>query len=68
MYYLNPSEGAGCETRSIFKPSLKGLNLEVSFIRPIAMPKLENPVCLLFTQSWRENSWMHTFPKRISAM
>ena len=31
MYLSNPSTQAGCDTMSIFKKSLTGLNLEFSF-------------------------------------
>ena len=36
--------------------------------RLVASPWLKNQSVLLFTHSWRENNWIHTFPKGISAM
>ena len=36
--------------------------------RLVASPRLKNQSALLFTHSWRENNWIHTFPKGISAM
>ena len=48
-YLLNPSARAGCDTRSIFKRSLTGLNSEFSlnseFPRLVASPRLKNSVC-----------------------
>ena len=43
---------------------------EFSFPSPrlVASPKLKSQSALLFTHSWRENNWIHTFPKGISAM
>ena len=32
------------------------------------MCKKRTQSALLFTHSWRENNWIHTFPKDISAM
>ena len=41
-----------------------------SFLSPrlVASPRLENQSSLLFTHSWKENNWINTFPKGISAM
>ena len=36
--------------------------------RLVASPRLKNQSALLFIHSWRENNWIHTFPKGISAM
>ena len=36
--------------------------------RLVALLRLKNQSALLFTHSWRENNWIHTFPKGISAM
>ena len=36
--------------------------------RLVASPRLKNQAALLFTHSWKENNWIHTFPKGISAM
>ena len=64
-YLPNPSARAGYDTRSIFKRSLIQ-----SFPSPrlMAALRLKNQSVLLFTHSWRENNWIHTFPKGISAM
>ena len=53
ILFTNTSAQAGYDTRSIFKRSLTGWR---------------NQSILLFTHSWRENNWIHTFPKGISAM
>ena len=39
------------------------LKSEFSLSSPVAVSSLKN---LLFNNSWRENNWMHTFPKGIS--
>ena len=41
-----------------------------SFPSPIlvASPRLNNQSVQLLTHSWRENNWIHTFPKGIGAM
>ena len=31
--------------------------------RLVASPRLKDQSVLLFTHSWRENNWIHTFPK-----
>ena len=37
--------------------------------RVVAIPRLKSPICLIInTYTWRENSWMYTFPKSISIM
>ena len=36
--------------------------------RLVASSRLKNQCVLLFTHCWRENNWIHTFPKSISAM
>ena len=67
--FTNLSARAGCDTRSIFKRSLTGLNSAFSFSSTSCFTKAEEPsLLLLFTRSWRENNWIHTFPKGISAM
>ena len=67
--FTNPSARVGYDTRSIFKPSLTGLNSEFSFSYTSCFSKAEElQSALLFTHSWRENNWIHTFPKSISAM
>ena len=62
--YTNWSTWARYDTRSFFKQSLMGLKSD-SYSRQVAMPRLKSPV--YFTESWNENSWIHTFPKGISA-
>ena len=67
--FTNPSARAGYDTRSIFKQSLTGLNSEFSFSYTSCLTKAEEPsLPYYFTHSWRENNWIHTFPKGISAM
>ena len=35
----------------------------------VAVPRLKSPACpTYFTHSWKENSWIYTFPKDIVAM
>ena len=60
IIFTNPSARAGYDTRSIFKGSLIGLNSEFSFSKTSCLTKAEG--------SSRENKWIHTFPKGISAM
>ena len=68
-YLPNPSARAGYDTRSIFKRSLTGLSSEFSFSYTSCLIKAEEPsLPYYFTHSWRENNWIHTFPKGISAM
>ena len=38
------------------------------FSRPVTTPRLKSQADLLFISSWKENSWIHTFTKGISAM
>ena len=60
---------AGYDTRLILKWGLKGLNSEFSFTETSCLSKVEKiQSVLLFIHSWRENNWIHTFPKGISAM
>ena len=70
MYLPNPFARLGCDTRSIFKRSLRGLNSEGFFFISLTgfIPRLKCPAALLFIYSWRQNSWIHTFPKGISVM
>ena len=56
--YTTPPLG---QDMTIFKRSLTGLNTEFSFSYTSCLSNL-------FTHSWRENNWIHTFPKGISAM
>ena len=65
----NPSARQDMDTRSIFKRSLTGLNSEFSFSETSCLTKAVEPsLSYYFTHSWRENYWIHTFPKGISAM
>ena len=69
ILFTNPSARAGYDTRSIFKRSLTGLNSEFSFSYTSCLTKaVRTQSALLFAHSWRENNWIHTFPKGISAM
>ena len=43
MIFTNPSAWAGYDTRSIFKRSLTGLNLEFSFSYTSCLTKAEEP-------------------------
>ena len=69
VIFTNPSARAGYHTRSILKRSLTGLNSEFSFSYTSCLTEgWRNQSVLLFTHSWRENNWINTFPKGISAM
>ena len=37
-------------------------------LRPVSISRLKSQSALLFTHSWRENNWIHTFSNGISAM
>ena len=53
----------------IFKRSLIGLNSEFSFSKTSRLTKAEEPsLPYYFTHIWKENNWIHTFPKGIRAM
>ena len=60
----NPSARA----RSIFKRSLTSLNSEFLHLGYLPHQGWRTQSALLFTHSWRENIWIHTFPKGISFM
>ena len=67
--FTKPSARAGYDTLSVFKRSFTGLNSEFSFSLTSCLTKAwRNQSVLLFTHSWRETNWIHTFPKGISAM
>ena len=67
--FTKPYARAGYDTRSIFKRSLTGLNSDFFFSQTSLLTKAEEPsMSYYFTYSWRENNWIHTFPKGISAM
>ena len=66
--FTNPSARAGYDTRSIFfKEEFNRFWIQ-SFPSPrlVASPRLKSLVCPNIY--WRENNWIHTFPKGISAM
>ena len=63
-YLPTPSTQVGYDSRSIFKRSLTDLN----FLDQLPHQGWGPQSVLLFTHSWRENNWIHTFPKGISAM
>ena len=48
IIFPNPSAGAGYDTRSIFKRSLTGLNLEFSFSRTSFLTKAKGPSLLYY--------------------
>ena len=53
--YTNSSAQSGCDTRSIFYAGFKRFKFRIFLF-------------LLFTPTWRENFWIHTFWKYISTM
>ena len=60
---------AVCNTRSIAKFELNRFELKVFFLPdwlPYQVWRVHS--VLLFTYSWKENSWMHPFPKDISTI
>ena len=64
IIFTNPSTQEGYDTRSIFKWSLTGLNSEYFFSSTSCLTKAEDlQSVLLFTHSWKENNWIHTFPQ-----
>ena len=65
--FTNPSTQAGYDTRSILKQSITGLSSEFSFSLTSCLTKAEE-LSLPNYFPWRENNWIHTFPKGISAM
>ena len=58
----------GCGIGSIFKRNLTGLISEFSFSKTLPIQGQITQSVLQFTHSRRENNWIHTFPKSISAM
>ena len=57
MYlFTNLYTGVGCDTRSIFKQGLTGLN-SVFFVLDWCLTKAKE------SHRWKVNSWIHTFPK-----
>ena len=52
-----------------FKRILTGFNSEFSFSQTSCLTKAEeHSLSYYLPHSWRENNWIHTFPKGISAM
>ena len=69
MYLPNPSTCAGCDTKSIFKQSLTGLNLNFLSSRLVAIPRLKESVCpTICPYLRRRNGRIPTFFKSISSM
>ena len=70
MYlFTNNSARAGCNKRLIFKAEFNRTYFR-DFLLQDKLPNqgLRTQSALLFTHRWRENNWVHTFPKGISAM
>ena len=68
-YLPNPPLGQDMTQGQFFKRSLTGLNSEFSFSYTSCLTKAEEPsLPFYFNHIWRENNWIHTFPKGISAM
>ena len=66
--FTNPSARAGYDTRSILRRSLAGLNSVFFLLDELPHQGWRTQSALLFTHSWREDNWNHTFPKAISAI
>ena len=68
MYLPTPPSGQDATQCQFFKLGLTGLNSEISLLVDL-LPNygLRTQSFLLFARSWRENNWIHTFPKIISA-
>ena len=68
-YLPTPPLGQDMTQGQFFKRSLTGLNSEFSFSWTSCLTMAEEPsLPYYFTHSWRENNWIHTFPKGISSM
>ena len=67
-YLPNHSARAGYDTRSIFKAEFNRFELKVFLLLTSCLTKAEEPNLPYYLPSWRENNWIHTFPKGISAM
>ena len=64
-----PPLGQDMTQGQFFKRSLSGLNSEFSFFKTSCLTKAkELSLSYYFTHSWRENNWIHTFPKFIITM
>ena len=66
--FTNSPARVGFDTRSILSEVLQVSSQIFLSLGLVASPKLKKQSVLLSTHSWRENIWIHTFPKGISAM
>ena len=64
--FINPSARAGCDTKFIFKRRFEFRVFLLLDRLPYQNLRAQN--VLLIAHRWRENNWMHTFPKTISVM
>ena len=55
------------DTRSIFK-QFKAFQFSFPSLRLVALPRLKNQYCPLFTHNWKENMWIRIFFEGISNM
>ena len=62
-YLPTPPFGRDMIQGQFFKRSLTGSNSEFSFSKTSCLTKAEET-----SLPWRENNWIHTFPKSFSAM
>ena len=69
ILFTDPSARAGYDTGSIFEVEFNRFEFRV-FLLLDSLPHQgwRTKSALLFTHSWKENNWIHTFPKGISAM
>ena len=66
IIFTNPSSRAGYDTRSIFKAEFNRFEFRVfCLLDLLPYQGWRTQSALLFTHSWRENNWIHTFPKGI---
>ena len=67
--FTNPFTQPGCDTRSILYAKFNRFEFRL-FLLLVWLPDQGQSTqsALLFTHCWRENNWIHTFPKGISAM
>ena len=68
-YLPTPPLGQDMTQGQFFKRSLTGLNSEFFLLLDLLPHQAwRTQSALLFTHSWRENNWIHTFPKGINTM
>ena len=68
-YLPTPPLGQDMTQGQFFKWSLTGLNSEFFLLLDLLPHQAwRTQSALLFTHSWRENNWIHTFPKGINTM